>query len=765
MMVERDMSNEMEEKVMKGIKRILSAAMAAVLTAGLITGCGTKDQGKKTDNPTTGGEPVAMGRYRETEVTLPKEIKDQLVYTIFKGKDGKIELYTATQLSEGIIGEIMHYVFDNGTWTKDENWWGTALLKQYNLGFNKVVYGMDGHYYLSGMDEKYQYHLYQVAENGTGTEMIPEVFLPPEGKDYGMIPRKIAVNEAGNILLYSYHESYLYTPDGQKLFTMPQDFSGTTDDKNMYSQGDDFVTVLDGAVVRYSLTDGQVKETIPYDGLSGGADGSSAILFPDENGGIYVANEAGLAHVNKGGTVWENLIDGSLNLMGMRSLTMQAFMAGDHDDYYGFYAGEMGKELSMYRYAYDPDLASVPPVTLTVYALHDNSTVRQASALFQKDNPDVHVEFRAAIQSEDSGSMTEEVIRSLNTELLSGKGADILILDGLPVDSYIEKGVLMDMRDVFAEIQAEAPLSPNIVESFTREDGSIYEMPARFALPVVMGGEKAIAAFDTMKNFGSYEGKRPLLTAETYENILRLMANVFYKELFQGGLEHLDGELLTKYLETAKSFSEKNGSKVEFTEEEMNENMVNSNVIISGIRGYAMSYDQGLCDGSVEYFDSIFSSAIAWAVMDKNPGMEMKSLNGIYYPSSLAGINQATAQKETAESFIKYLFSTQVQKENFYDGLPVQEAALELLRGESNDHMSYMIGSSVGDYTLTAGWPSADKVAHMMDMVPQLTVPVIVDENVMEMIVSESKDYFDGKATVEQAVSAVSQKLKLYLTE
>ncbi|MBS5064362.1 MAG: hypothetical protein KHZ58_11345 [Hungatella hathewayi] len=756
------------------LRRIMSVMLAVVLAAGAIAGCGTKGgSGQTGETPvkeSTSGEPpsgetAAMGRYKEETVGLPDEMKDELYYTAFQGKDNKMELYTGKRNENSEIVEICRYVYDNNMWVKDEAWWGPALQQQYDISFKTVIYGMDNRYYLAGMDVDYRYHLYKVSEDGTAVELIEDVFEPQSSRRFGMIPQKVSVTAEGDILLCNASEAYLYGQDGEKKYTMTYDYQGNEDDKNMFVDGNEFVTILEGAVVRYSLLDGQVKETIPYDGLQSGRNGVSAVLFSDGTDGIYIANENGLSHINKGGTVWENIIDGSLNSMGMRSLNMKAYMMGGSDDYYGFYTDQHGLNIMMCHYTYDKNMASVPPVTLNVYALYDNSTVRQAAALLQKDNPDVRVEFRAAIQ-DDSGAMTEEVIRSLNTELLNGKGADVLILDGLPVDSYIEKGVLMDMRELFARIQFETPLCTNILDGFTGEDGSVYEMPARVAMPAAMGGEKAIAAFSSMEAMASYQGEHPLLSAETYENLLRLVANIQYQELFGNGIEGLSEELLQKYLEAVKAIGESNGSRVEFTEDEMNVAMANNNVVPKGIRGYAMSYDREMSDGGLEYLDSIFSTALLWVVMDKHPEASLEPVNGVYFPSSIVGINQATKVKEAAEEFVRYLFSTPVQKENFYDGFPVQMEALEFLStDDSNANVYYSIGSSFGDYELTGGWPSKEKCEYVLKMIPQLTVPVDVDENVMGMIVSESKEYFEGKETSAQAASKISQKIRLYLAE
>lgn len=49
--------------------------------------------------------------------------------------------------------------------------------------------------------------------------------------------------------------------------------------------------------------------------------------------------------------------------------------------------------------------------------------------------------------------MTEDVIRALNTELLNGKGADVLILDGLPMETYKNKGILADLSSLFEKVR------------------------------------------------------------------------------------------------------------------------------------------------------------------------------------------------------------------------------------------------------------------------------------------------------------------------
>jgi len=50
-------------------------------------------------------------------------------------------------------------------------------------------------------------------------------------------------------------------------------------------------------------------------------------------------------------------------------------------------------------------------------------------------------------------------------------------------------------------------------------------------------------------------------------------------------------------------------------------------------------------------------------------------------------------------------------------------------------------------------------------MIEKLTIPTIVDETVMKMVVEGSRDYFDNKESVEQAADKILLKLSIYLAE
>ena len=114
--------------------------------------------------------------------------------------------------------------------------------------------------------------------------------------------------------------------------------------------------------------------------------------------------------------------------------------------------------------------------------------------------------------SEENGVTAEDALRTLNTEILAGKGPDILILDGMPVDGYIEKGILADIKGILDEVESADGIFANI-KNIYENNGSIYCMPCRFKIPVIAGSKEAVetASVEGLLNYGKTikeEGKK-----------------------------------------------------------------------------------------------------------------------------------------------------------------------------------------------------------------------------------------------------------------
>lgn len=90
--------------------------------------------------------------------------------------------------------------------------------------------------------------------------------------------------------------------------------------------------------------------------------------------------------------------------------------------------------------------------------------------------------------------MTEsDALRTLNTEIMAGKGPDIILLDGMS-ESYLEQGLLEDISDVIEEYTKNDLLFENIIDAYTDKDGKVYSIPTKIKIPVVAGTTEYVSS-------------------------------------------------------------------------------------------------------------------------------------------------------------------------------------------------------------------------------------------------------------------------------
>ncbi len=207
--------------------------------------------------------------------------------------------------------------------------------------------------------------------------------------------------------------------------------------------------------------------------------GHDLFLVSGGDDAIYLAGRQGVYRHVLGGSAMEQVIDGNLNILGNPAYQIMDMLVADSDEFLVVLTGER-----MARFVYDPNVPSRPEEKLQVWSLEDEPVIRQVVSEYQKENPAVYVEYEIGLTG---NSVTrEDAIKNLNTRTMAGKGPDVLVLDNMPMESYMEKGILMDMAPLLESMGDEEAVFPNIVEAF-KNDGHVYTTPCRIQLPYIFG--------------------------------------------------------------------------------------------------------------------------------------------------------------------------------------------------------------------------------------------------------------------------------------
>ncbi len=734
------------------MKKIFSLLMAASLAAGLAAGCGKDGTDGKKD-----GEVSAKGRYVEEEIPLPEGAGEALG---IQNQDGHITLYARNE------NDYHSYIYENEGWTDSGSLpWMTDAHERLGLPIDHIYYGKDGGIYGMAIpasdDVPYGQHILKDAGDTTALDCTPAPCLEVNAEGWTDLLVDMAVLKNGTMVLVNMDGMVEFYQNDKKI-------SEITEILPIVSDHQPVMGVSDGSIAIF----GKDRQSVDFydpenfektESVEVKQELEESMIVPGESGVWYLVNRKGIQRLTEQGSIVETVMDGTGVLLSMDSAYLTNFLWGNSGEFYGLYHIAEGGERLM-RYRYDEDVKAVRDKSLSIYGLNENQTVSQAIYTFQNQHPEVKVDYHTAAGNEDTP--VSETIRTLNAELLNGGGADILILDGLPAASYMEKGVLADLSDLAGRLSQKGVLM-NFVENAASLDGKTYAVPARVSLPVVFGEDAKVNACQNPDAFHTYLEQNPgerLFGTTTHELAGMTLFHTFYEDFTEDG-GGLNEEKLAQFLNDWMKLCEVQNTRG--IEEEYGANIW-SRMHTRFSSGMGLKNDPVM----IEEIGGLISSMVPYALAredEKTPG----SLKQYYIPQVIAGINASSGQQELAAEFIECLFDESVQNGDNSDGFPVLRSALSYQADyvETPDALKLCGSSSATnpetgeEVRVEATYPTKDEVNQLIQIIEGLNVPFMVDGMVSDTVLMEMENCYSGKQTPEETAKAICQKIDTYLAE
>lgn len=723
-------------------KKVIAIFMGAAL---ILTGCGG---GGKSTSINTNKSEIPMGRYVETVLDIPIDNKTETINGFIKEKDGTLAIYSSVRNESEKVTGILKYTIDkDGNWTKQEpNWLNELVKANQDIYFNKIILGQDGNYYAcySENNNLLRPHLLKSADELTSEEIA--IYEWDKIESYGYYPNVtgITVAQNGGIGVSYYDNAKLYNPFGELIAQMESSMQGST----LAASADKIYTLNSSgnAILAYDSLSGKKLSEVPV--VSSG----SMNLTAEIDGTLLLENTEGIHRLVNGGSTWETIVDGEMASMSMPTLYGSAPQKGETDKiFYVKFSSSDGINQLM-KYTYDENVAAVPSVELSIYSLEESPTIRQAVSEFQRSNQDVKINFRVADSAEGATTKADN-IRTLNTELLAGKGPDVIVLDGMPINSYIEKGVLEDISSIVKEMN----VLPNISNGF-QSDGKIYAVPTRIGIPVLFARQ---SEFEYAQNFATLEelakkGEVPVLSLLGNELVTKAFALSYNQLMDKEG--SIDKEKLSAFLTNTKMIS------AEAAELKTVKSGTFSNTPVPDMKSDSMfDFAAGKSLVGIDELLGIQKSIISMSIAEKE-NAQLQIIDDNFIPHCLVGINQKSEKKEAAKEFVKLLLSDSVQGTDLYDGFPVSQSSIEIWNGiERNYSLGFSSKLEDGsDYSVTAEWPNLEKRKELTGLCFKVKTPALGDDGLLEMILSETDAFFKGEKTADETAQTIADKAKAY---
>ncbi len=486
------------------------------------------------------------------------------------------------------------------------------------------------------------------------------------------------------------------------------------------------------------------------------------------DGNTYVCNTSGI-HLNmKGTSLWETLLEGDQCSLNLPSVTLKDYVVGTKDEFYIVLSNKGNTDVSIKHIFFDENADSVPPIVLSIFSIDDNPTIRQAITIFQESHPEVRINFNIAnpdtelkysygIKNPEQTITLKDQINALNTELLAGRGPDILVLDSMPIESYIDKGVLEDMGSIFSSLKESGELLPNITNPYDM-DGKVYTMPIRFKLPFIYGVSEAVNAVNSITELAEYarnNNEMPLLTPCNYRSLAAWLFMIYYDQLLNQENE-IDKAALQEFLEAIKVISD----AIHASDDARMNGFTTSGGPVLGywMTGSINVYNKE-CQTNIMELGGMKDFMLPLRAVQECQG-SFRVINHIFKATGLIGINREGKQKDLAREFIQLLFSKEIQSQNLEGAFPVNKAALEeWIRLDNNNTIIAANG------TITATYPDKGAREKIYEYICEADRPMTNDMTMMDMILDEAERYLRGDITAEQAASNAVAGINLYLSE
>lgn len=724
----------------------IAAALCAGILAATCAGCGKSES---ADNAIS--EPQ-KGRWVETEEILPEELEEwtlqelstvgnEIRLTAVKQENGE------TVLSEWALGED-GFTDVTQDWLSsvalpDVDWLEVSLLQDGNgVQYLYAGYAADG-------EEDYKGHLWK----GSGTEardITPEKWTVPN-PDWGMYERLVgmAALEDGKLVCVSYTSiDILSGEDGSVLQSEPlsKQYEG-----NMASDGEHvYLCAQEGSGCRIEKRKG------------GAGAGASSISFPTESSGIpqfcvkedstmVAAGPEGLFSCQAGQEDWEKLLDGSETDFALTELWCTSMAALEDGRIYGLFR-QSGGGAKLNRYEYDPDAVIEVKEHLKLYSVYESSLLQQASVMYHREHPEVLITIDYTYPSYYYDETDyNAVYQELNTRLMGEDAPDILVMDHLDMDSFIDKGLLVDIGNLVEPLEESGALLSGVTGAYAREDGSRYIVPLQFGFYMALGrdiGETDMASLEALADFLSKKGESYLGPQTTGELVDRFYP-YFCRDIVMD--KQLDKEALSGKLECLKAIADNCGM---IESREKDERAFNVWDLASGAK-LALEEANG-------FKDCMFPLAMADYIQGRFTAYEDS-----FIPSLQTGICAKSPYQETAKDFLRLALSASVQDTDYYKGFPVNLASLEKQAHEDRTEAQAetTIEADGGEVEFIIRCYPDEIADRLLAICKGLDSPMKEDGKIREVLIESLDGYLKGTQDKETALQKIEDGLKMYLAE
>lgn len=433
--------------------------------------------------------------------------------------------------------------------------------------------------------------------------------------------------------------------------------------------------------------------------------------------------------------------------------------------------------------------------SITVAVITKDAYLETAVKLFQERHPGVTVNVEEytseplpkadgknmVIKKMEKAEDVEKYKNAVNTQLMSGKGPDIMLLSPLPYENYIDKNMLVNLSEMI-----ETDKSFNVEDYYTnildamKYKGGLYGFPTSVTLDVLQGNS------DILDKYG-IDIEEDKWTWGDFENMAEAIRDKSSKDGVEGvyALAGMDGSSLITSLvsRSYSSFVDKAAKTAGFDSAEF----------IAMLNMAKGMFDKGYINteqSKEKMMDLAARGNTLFGVSNIRNFLDLMMAKQIYgdnvkflkYPgagqdqafevNSLYGINVKSPDRELSWEFLKFLNSEELTAQAGLVGLSVNKAASKA-EAQKAIEMSNNIASGKAKIALNNNGQGVilnkqiteEDVKMVQELLAKANKYNEMDRQIVTILQEETKAFFEGSKTAEATAGAIQDRVNIYINE
>ncbi|MBP1989367.1 ABC transporter substrate-binding protein [Paenibacillus eucommiae] len=401
--------------------------------------------------------------------------------------------------------------------------------------------------------------------------------------------------------------------------------------------------------------------------------------------------------------------------------------------------------------------------TIVFSTFYESDFLKEAVKNYEAKHPNIAIQLTYAHAIGDDANWEanhEKFVKTTNTQMLTGKGPDLLEMDQLPMGQYVNKKMLMNLSEMMEKdpgFQKEQYFT-NILDN-VKLDGSVYGIPVRFYLYGLIGDEEAIKKTGITFDDNSWTWNQFIQTAKELAQqggheyaffgdaivLLNEMVNETYGQFVDpvNRKSNFESEAFTRLMKQVKTMIDE---KV-VNHQSRSDTFFRMDTITS-IRSYILAGTQ---------YMEMYNKPKLYS----KPKAEGQQAGGFFRTETTIGIHAKSAVQKEAWDFIKYLISEETEP----GGFPLNKQAYK-----KQVQQLLQVGSVKADEEgALKGKEFKVTEAHIQDLESYLYDAIHAVEyrpsKVEEIITEESAAFFGGQKSAELVAKLIQNRVSTYLNE